>query len=363
MLPSTAAHIWTHIWANIIDLRRAFRQIRIDPLDWPLICVSWDNAFYVNISVAFGVRHGAAFTQRLSQAVCDILDAKHITTIPYIDDYIGAHPSLSLANTAYNRSIQLFQELGLELNPKKCVRPTTSITWIGVVFDSQDMTMRIPPTVITDTIALVHTWLHKSTATRHELQILLGKLFHAGKCCLAARLFVGRMLPTLRATTPSGSTTLTHSFRADLQWWNTMLPLYNGRLLIQLTRPTHHIYIDLHDSDISIFTSTHSTTIPNPPIFPTNTRHGANRELFAVLGALTLWGTQWVESELLIHCNNTQRLQVLVHGRSRIDTILDIARRIWLITAGSDIHLTPTQQGELPHQATAVVAPPIIHLC
>ena len=54
----------TFMWT--MDLRRAFRQIRIDPLDWPLICICWDRAYYVNISVAFGVRHGAAFAQRLS---------------------------------------------------------------------------------------------------------------------------------------------------------------------------------------------------------------------------------------------------------------------------------------------------------
>ena len=207
----------TYMWG--LDLRRAFRQIRTDPLDWPLICLTWEHSYYINISVAFGIRHGAAFTQRVSQAVCDILDAEQITTLPYIDDYIGAHPSLALATTAYNRSLQLFRELGLELNPSKCVPPTTTITWIGVVFDSQDMSMRIPPTVITDTLTLVHTWLQRTTATRHNLQVLLGKLFHAGKCCLAARLFVGRMLATLRATTPSGSITLSHSFRADLQWW------------------------------------------------------------------------------------------------------------------------------------------------
>jgi hypothetical protein len=221
------------------------------------------------------------------------------------------------------------------------------------------MSMRIPPTVITDTLTLVHTWLQRTTATRHNLQVLLGKLFHAGKCCLAARLFVGRMLATLRATTPSGSITLSHSFRADLQWWHSMVPSYNGRLLIQLSRPTHHLYIRLHDLDITISTLTHFTTLPIPPSILRPSRGSTHLELFAVLGALTLWGTQWGESELLIHCTDTHRLQILVHGRSRNETLLDISRQIWLITAGSDIFLNPMPLEDTP-QATTWVAPPAI---
>jgi hypothetical protein len=72
----TGAHMWT------LDLRRAFRQIRIDPLDWPLTCISWRGAYYTDIAVAFGVRHGAAFTQRVSQALCDILGVEGIPTLP-----------------------------------------------------------------------------------------------------------------------------------------------------------------------------------------------------------------------------------------------------------------------------------------
>jgi hypothetical protein len=127
----------SYMWG--LDLRRAYRQIRVDPLDWPLLCISWDNKFYANISVAFGIRHGASFAQRLSQAVCDILEAEGITTVPYIDDFIGAHPSLLAATTAFQRSLHLFTELGLDLNPTKCVPPTTCIIWIGVKFNTTDM--------------------------------------------------------------------------------------------------------------------------------------------------------------------------------------------------------------------------------
>jgi hypothetical protein len=290
--------------------------------------------------VAFGIRHGAAFAQRLSQAVCDILGVEEILTLSYIDDFIGGHPASDLAHTAYERSLQLFADLGLDLNPDKFVQATTRITWIGVVYDTIDMTMCIPPSVISETLNLVSTWLIKDSATRHELQILLGKLFHAGKCCHAARLFVARMLATLRSTSPTGAVTLTSSFRADLRWWSTMLPVYNGRLLIQLQRPIHHLYLYSNSIQFTVCTPSNTTTALFPQGVATN-NSGSHGDCFAVLWALNLWGIQWSEGELQICCDNPNNLQVLVHGRSRDEAVLGIARDIWLVTARWDIRLTP----------------------
>jgi hypothetical protein len=350
----------TYMWG--LDLRRAFRQIRIDPLDWPLIGLSWDGCYYTNISVAFGIRHGAAFTQRVSQAVCDILGAEQITSIPYIDDFIGGQPSLSLATAAYNRSLHLFAELGLDLNPKKCTSPTTTITWIGVTYNTLDMTMKIPTRVIQETKAMVEQWLHKAKATRHELQCLLGKLFHAGKCCPSARIFVGRMLVTLRDTPPTGSSNLSIEFRANLTWWKDMLPTYNGRFLIQLSRPQHHLYIEVLDNSITVRTDTLTTTAPTPANVSTNDHRWANRECYAVLVALHLWGVHWLEAELLIHCRDPKKLQVLVHGRSRHQAIMHIARQIWSFTAQYDIVLTPTTHIAVGYAHLQVVEPPSVKL-
>jgi Asp-tRNA(Asn)/Glu-tRNA(Gln) amidotransferase A subunit family amidase len=86
----------------------------------------------------------------------------------------------------------------------------------------------------------------------------------------------------------------------------------------------------------------------------------ANRECFAVLVALILWGAQWHEAELLLHCKDPLKLNILVHGRSRHETILQIARKIWGITAQYDIVLTPTTHIPSCHAKNLQVAPPIV---
>ena len=42
-----------------IDLSRAFRQLRVDPCDFPLLCLEWQDHYYVDASYAFGHRTGS----------------------------------------------------------------------------------------------------------------------------------------------------------------------------------------------------------------------------------------------------------------------------------------------------------------
>ena len=47
-----------------MDLARAYRQLWIDPGDWPLMGICWKGQWYVDKTPAFGVRLGAHFCIR-----------------------------------------------------------------------------------------------------------------------------------------------------------------------------------------------------------------------------------------------------------------------------------------------------------
>ena len=55
-----------------VDLSRAYRQLRTDPLDWPFLMLQWDDQHYLDISIPFGLRHGASACQRTTEAVSAI---------------------------------------------------------------------------------------------------------------------------------------------------------------------------------------------------------------------------------------------------------------------------------------------------
>lgn len=69
--------------------------------------------------------------------------------------------------------------------------------------------------------------LHKS-----ELRKYLEKLFQICQCCPTLRLFVNRMLETLRAAHERGFTAMGPSFQADVQWILSYLPAFNDIQMI-----------------------------------------------------------------------------------------------------------------------------------
>ena len=43
-----------------VDLSRAYRQLRSDPWDWPLLRIAWVTDTFLDVAIPFGLRHGAS---------------------------------------------------------------------------------------------------------------------------------------------------------------------------------------------------------------------------------------------------------------------------------------------------------------
>ena len=48
----------------VIDLERAYRQLRSDPLCWPLLGIIWNKNLFIDVSIPFGLRTGAMMCQQ-----------------------------------------------------------------------------------------------------------------------------------------------------------------------------------------------------------------------------------------------------------------------------------------------------------
>ena len=190
-----------------VDLSRAYRQLRTDPLDWPFLMLQWDDQHYLDISIPFGLRHGASACQRTTEAVSAIAkEEAGANTAPYIDDTIGA----ALPQDAwlqYHHLLDLMSQLGLDAAQDKCEGPTTLITWIGVLFDTLRLTMAIDPAKVEEARLFCLDLMSTSSIPVRKFQKFLGKLFHATKCTTGARTFFNRLLDAL-ATERAGSVSL-----------------------------------------------------------------------------------------------------------------------------------------------------------
>ena len=156
------------------------------------------------------------------------------TLFGYIDDHAGIADTKEKANSDFIRLRGLLHELGVQEAHHKAKLPATTMSWIGLEFDSVAMEIHIPQNKITDIIDILYSWTKRHCATKRQLQHILGKLLYISRCVKPARLFVSRMLDTLRAAPPYGYTTLSEDFQKDIAWFMAFLPSFNGVSLIQI---------------------------------------------------------------------------------------------------------------------------------
>ena len=87
--------------------------------------------------------------QRTSQAVSYIQKKLGFLVYPYIDDFGGAEKDKIKAEAALSSLQNTLMDLGLDEAKHKVCKPTQLMIWLGILFDTINMTMSIPKQKIT----------------------------------------------------------------------------------------------------------------------------------------------------------------------------------------------------------------------
>lgn len=74
------------------DLRWAYRQFPVDPLDYPLLGYLWEDLLYFDAALPMGLRSSAMACQRITWAVCYICEQSGYDILNYLDNLMGAAP-------------------------------------------------------------------------------------------------------------------------------------------------------------------------------------------------------------------------------------------------------------------------------
>ena len=229
-----------HIYKR--DLRQAYRQFPIDPHDFNLLGYNWDRQFYFDTVLCMGQCNAAMACQRTTSCVSYIHSSRGHLCSNYLDDFIGVSPPHSSAR-AFSELGTLLASLGLDEKVSKACPPSSVQTVLGVEINTVNMTISVTPTRLSEVSHIIDTWLSKRSASKRELQSLIGKLVFISKCVRTSRLFIGRLLIQLRSLKSQRHRfRLNRDFKKDLLRWKNFLCVYNGVSLI----PIH----DWSDPDI-----------------------------------------------------------------------------------------------------------------
>ena len=338
-----------------LDLARAYRQLPSDPWDWPLLGISWDDHFYFDRAIPFGVRHGAMACQRVSEALCHVAKQEMDTdSLGYIDDTAAASlPDLKLAIAQYTHFRGTVDTLGLQLAPDKCVEPTTCLSWIGVTYDTVNQTMRIDDMKVLETLEACTAAIGADTITKSALQSLMGRLNHATKLTPHACIFLNKGFHLLRASNPH-HIPLDPGFKQDLQWFLDFLVLYNG---IAMIRPfdSHSCTLEVDACLVGgggVFLKKGYFYYTFPPEISELMLHISALECLNVLVAIRVWQASLSGRTIMVNCDNAATVQALATGKSACPAMTDVLRELWAICSLKDITLLsshkPGEQMDTP---------------
>ena len=320
------------------DLSRAYRQFYLDPADIRFQGFKWRGEFFVDCSLVMGCKSAAMMCQRATSAVTMFLEAEGVYTVAYLDDFAGC-ADVESAGRAFRVLGQMLKDLGLEESEKKSLAPASRMEFLGITFDTVSMTLEVTPARLLEIKALLLVWLDKKSATKKELQSLIGKLQFTARCVPAGRLFISRLLDHLRGLKASTHRKrLGAEFRKDLLWWTQFVDVFNGVSIMlsqEWLKPDSVFATDACLTGGGGWVQGEYFKVQFPSFIVEQSWHINSLELLVLLVALKLWSYRLRGLKVRVYCDNESTVSVLNSGRCRDTVMLSLLREVVFVCAES----------------------------
>jgi hypothetical protein len=187
-------------WLAKIDLRHAYRSVPIAKCNYSATGLKWkfscmDKGVYMyDTRLPFGARKSPSIFQRITESITRMMAIRGFTVMVYLDDFIIVEKSFSNCKNAYEVLLSLLQELGFSISWKKVGPPSQRLVFLGVFIDSVKGELAVPEDKLLMLKSDIAEWREKRSASKRELQQIIGKLTWASKLLRASRPYIRRLI-------------------------------------------------------------------------------------------------------------------------------------------------------------------------
>ena len=328
------------------DLARGYRQLRVDPNDWPLLGFQHQGKIYIDVCPPFGLKSSAMCMQRTTDAISYMHGKAGYVSRPYLDDFGGAEAERGEAEKALQTLQTIMKEIGVVEAEHKICQPSQTMIWLGILFDSVNMTMTIPPGKLREIMTTLREWQGRTHATHNQMQSVLGLLQFVASVSPPTRIFTNRMLQNLRDTPKRGAETLSAGFKKDLEFFNNLLPDYNGVKIMDKVEVECQGLLELDACLVGcgayVGNEYYSELFP---VRVVQEEHMiAHLEMLNVVVALKTWAERWRGQRIRVHCDNTNTCLAIQTGRSKDVYMQGCIRELFMYMVRYDVELAATHR-------------------
>ena len=329
------------------DIRRAFRLCPVHPEHWHLLGIRWQDQLYYDRVLPFGLRSAPFIFNEVADALQWICE-HHLSIeniLHLLDDFLLLGPPQSpRARNQLDLALRMCAYLGIPIADEKTVRPTTELTFLGIVLDTVRLESRLPEDKKQDLLKLVSEMADKRRCTLRELQHLLGKLNFASRVVVPGRTFTRRLYDTTRhASQPYHHVHLSAACRMDLVWWKELLLSWNGKsyFLEPGFTPAANLHVQTDAAG----------SIGYGAICESEWLHGrwswqqakcciTYQELYPIALACSTWGHKWTAKRIEFHTDNQAVAACVSSGTCRCSNVMILLRALFFVCAQHHFHVS-----------------------
>lgn len=320
------------------DIKSAFRLLPVHPHDYHLLGFKLDGQYYFDRCMPFGARSSCANFERFSKLL-NYCTKLHSTADSDCDHYLDDFIFMGRAHTTacydlLDRFTSLCDELGVPLAHEKQEGPTTTLTYLGLVIDTEKMEVRVPQDKVQKALRSLKNLLSRRKVTLKELQSIIGSLSFLSRAIRPGRTFLQRLIAlTRKVRRPHHYVQISSGARLDTSMWQTFLSEYNG---VSAILPSEW----LSTETIQLYTDS-SATMGYGAYFSGNWFNGnwsddvtelsmAVLELFPIALATATWATDLRNKKLIIFSDNQAVTEVINSQSARCSKLMFLLRQITL---------------------------------
>ena len=168
-------------WLIKLDIKAAYKQVPVRREDWPLLGFMWEDQYYFERVLPFGLRSScrlwemyATALDYIIQKVLVVQGAPHHTrrTVHYVDDFLFIVKTEASARALLPRVLELCAELGLPMADDKTEGPAHCLTFLGIELDTVAMEARLDAKRMAQLHDELSSWAVGSQATLKQLESL-----------------------------------------------------------------------------------------------------------------------------------------------------------------------------------------------
>lgn len=319
------------------DLLSAYRHVPVHTSDRHLLGIEWEGVTYLDKALPFGLRSAPKLFSAVADSLSWALQCEGITnSVHYLDDFLFWGPPMSPnCEQALAQATSLCTRLGLPVANHKTVGPSTTLTFLGITIDSDHQELRLPGDKVASLKATLSRWERRRSATKRELQVLIGQLNHAAAVVRPGRCFLRQLIDTMKIPhLQSQSVRINCSCRADIMWWSAFIQDWNGIALFPGLPSGPTIISDASGSwgcGAFCTASLNWFQLQWPPHWAST--NIAVKELLPIVISAAIWGSSWRGTIILFKSDNQAAVAALTTRAARDPQLSHLLRRLFFLEA------------------------------